>query len=1536
MLVPVRTFAVLLAVLAALPYAAAAQETAEDGTPYPAAPLVTAEAGSKLDPALAGSLGSSEVVPVTIILARQPLAQVADEVQAQWMPRVRERSKEVRAILGKYTGPRVFANDEAMRRQAQAEAAAVTSADRAAIKRINREAKSLLDEMRQEITRRMTAEVAFEQANVAASVQSLGGRVTYQHTLQNAVSARLPGTALQSMAAHPLVGRVVADVVGKASLNVSVPSIYASYFWNAGLDGGVWDAAICDTGVDTGHPALDDDTVAARTWYSHTFHATAVLDSNYNDNSATTTDLQGHGTHVAGIALSSDSTYRGVAYGADIGINLKAGWRNKAGDGRFYWSDVRAALDWAQAQTEEPEVVNFSAGAENAAEDDTFAQFWDAFVYSQACSGALSAGNAGPNPLTLDSPGNAYNVITVANMDDVGTTSRGDDVIRSSSSRGPTKGAAGDGSNGRKKPDITAPGTNIMSCNNDWETEADFVSKTGTSMAAPHVAGATLLLCDVGVQDPREVKAILINTADDWGSTGWDATYGWGYLNLNLAYLHRNDAFIGSVTPSGTTGDYKLYKCTGMDLGEKATLAWYRRAVYNGSSDPSTVYTLSDLNLRLYDESNNTLISSDLGGVDNVHQVRSDRSGTKVIKVYAWSSSFSGATSETYALASQDGSSLVENLPTVTPSASNYTPPLNAKFSVSVRVENSGDVAAHNCSVTLTLPAGVVLASGSLTQSLGSIAAGSSAYATLELKATSAGAKTVTLSATSSSYAETYTGSGSFTITPGAADTVDPYSVMVISEPNYHRGGTDLITNGGFESSLAGWITSGTAAIDVTDPNTGARDLKLGAGSGTAYQSVTISNTAARAVLTFWYKCSTSLFASAGCQIQDATGQVLVYPLSSRLSTVSWTRRTVDVSRFRGQNIRLNFYSAGGIFGESTLWVDDVTLKENEGIYVDAPTAFSITASDDNSGVDYTQYRIDSGSLVTYSSPFTLSGESEGGHYVYYRAVDNGGNYESLNPAYVVLDAEPPISLLRIGTPRTIVDGTEKVSIGGFGSGLPGWTTSGAAVGVNSPVHSGNWSAKIGGTGAGSIYQDVAVSAGAARAVASAWVRTEAGAGSTYCIAALIDPTTGLYLDYPLVSNTTQDWTQYAWDVTGRKGASVRFRFEVINSSGAAATMYVDDVSLRENPQTYVTSGTSFLIVSGDYVGEDVMERAIDAGPYIQGASFSGLAAGLRTVRYRSLDLLGHQETEISTQFNVDGSGPTGSVQINNGALYTSSPVVTLNLSATDPAGVTEMRIRNSGEAYGSWEAYTTVRSGWNLTAGTGSKMVIVQFRDTLGNTSAEYSDSINYQTLTTKGTIGEAKLMGPHPVGVTLKSKAVTGVFSALGFAYIEETNRSSGVRLNTGAVTTALVEGQVATFDGVLRLAPDGEPEIYLTAVTPVGYLLNPIQPLSMSTRGIGGGAWGSYIPAVDGGYGLHSVGLLVRTWGRVLSRDAVGMRMRIDDGSGSPTGGLLVDTTLYGAPPAVGAHVAVTGDLGVTLSGSTRIPILRVRQVADVVVY
>lgn len=100
----------------------------------------------------------------------------------------------------------------------------------------------------------------------------------------------------------------------------------------------------------------------------------------------------------------------------------------------------------------------------------------------------------------------------------------------------------------------------------------------------------------------------------------------------------------------------------------------------------------------------------------------------------------------------------------------------------------------------------------------------------------------------------------------------------------------------------------------------------------------------------------------------------------------------------------------------------------------------------------------------------------------------------------------------------------------------------------------------------------------------------------------------------------------------------------------------------------------------------------------------------------------------MATSLLSDSTAPTGTISINGGAATTTSQNVTLTLSATDdidPAGSLQMMVSNAADFSGaSWEAYNTSKA-WTLSSGTGTKTVYVRYKDSSGNTSSGYSDTI-------------------------------------------------------------------------------------------------------------------------------------------------------------------------------------------------------------------
>ena len=164
-------------------------------------------------------------------------------------------------------------------------------------------------------------------------------------------------------------------------------------------------------------------------------------------------DPNGHGTHVASIAINSDRSPSGaptgIAPGADL-VFVKAFDEN--GAGRYI--DVIAGLDWILDNHERLGIrvlnLSFSAPARSHYWDDPINQavmkLWRAGVVVVA-----SAGNQGPAAQTIGVPGNVPYIITVGAMSDNYTAAADDDVLASFSSTGPTY-------EGFVKPEVVAPG----------------------------------------------------------------------------------------------------------------------------------------------------------------------------------------------------------------------------------------------------------------------------------------------------------------------------------------------------------------------------------------------------------------------------------------------------------------------------------------------------------------------------------------------------------------------------------------------------------------------------------------------------------------------------------------------------------------------------------------------------------------------------------------------------------------------------------------------------------------------------------------------------------------------------------------------------------------------------------------------------------------------------------------------------------------------------------------------------------------------
>ena len=697
-----------------------------------------------------------EFIRVIIFLDYLSHDVISAEVGEKYASEIESIRQEVRAINVRYASERRldFQSDSENYDSPLME---MDSADKEAMRDLNERNEALALTMQKEIAAKLNTEIENYQASAKADIQQLGGEVEFGTTTGNAIVARVPVGSIESLAGIEKVARVVGDRLMEQDLTIADDATLVTStkpgggLWDNGEDGGIYDPAVLDSGTDLGHPGLEDDTNRENHWSWYLVAASGHPD--YNDFSGID-DRNGHGTHVMGIVASYGTSiypnHLGMAYGVEKAVHLKAGFHKTNGRASMYWSDAMWLVDRALYHQEELQPnygtdvfqddvdgFNLSYSGEVSDDETDFTRFWDSVVSSYADTVVtISAGNEGPSNTLFSDPGSNYNAITVAAVDDQNTASREDDTIASYSTRGPT-------ANGRRKPDIAAPGSSISSCNTFWETQSDYVDFSGTSMAAPMVQGIAMDLMDAGVFDELEIKALLINTAQknepgidfENDSDGWDPAFGWGYMNAWAAYYHRNDVLSATVTERPNAGYYRLYKGQMRDEGasaegrDRVTMVWNRPATYNPHDYPTTYYTLSDLNLRLYRETDNYLIDSDLDGDDNVHQVRinSGASSTDVVvKAYAWSTDFDhGGTTETLALATEEDFVEVD-LPADFQAWGSYPTEMepNEEREFEWWIDNESDIASHSNQFDLVLPTGWTRVSGADPHNAGSVESG--------------------------------------------------------------------------------------------------------------------------------------------------------------------------------------------------------------------------------------------------------------------------------------------------------------------------------------------------------------------------------------------------------------------------------------------------------------------------------------------------------------------------------------------------------------------------------------------------------------------------------------------------------------------------------------------------------------------------------------------------------------------------------------------------------------------------------------------
>jgi subtilisin family serine protease len=257
--------------------------------------------------------------------------------------------------------------------------------------------------------------------------------------------------------------------------------------WQCGKGAGIT-VAVVDSGVQANHPDL-----------SGRVRPGAAIVNGAVQNGGGATDVNGHGTHVAGIVGAAENGVGVVGIAPQVTI-LPVRVLDAQGVGPN--SDIGKGITWAVDHG--AKVINVSIGSDTKAASVTTAVN---YAVSHGVVVVAAAGNGGPSG-SPRYPAALPEAIAVGALNEAGD-------IASYSTNG-------------EYVDVAAPGTDIYST----KIPSTWGEKSGTSMASPHVAALIALIIDArGSISPGSMLRRLTSTATDAGPAGFDPAYGWGRIN---------------------------------------------------------------------------------------------------------------------------------------------------------------------------------------------------------------------------------------------------------------------------------------------------------------------------------------------------------------------------------------------------------------------------------------------------------------------------------------------------------------------------------------------------------------------------------------------------------------------------------------------------------------------------------------------------------------------------------------------------------------------------------------------------------------------------------------------------------------------------------------------------------------------------------------------------------------------------------------------------------------------------------------------
>ena len=265
--------------------------------------------------------------------------------------------------------------------------------------------------------------------------------------------------------------------------------------------------AVLDTGIGY-HPDFDNRVIAFRDFLHARF-------ASYDDS--------GHGTHVAGCiagsGFASNGKHKGMAPYSKLVVGKVL---DKKGDGNV--EEMINGIEWVLENKSRfnIRILNISIGMSESTNKERMERLLN-IVNTAWCEGLIvvcAAGNMGPDLMTLSPIGAVRKVITVG-CNEAGYFGNRRYLCEHYSGRGPSNAVIKKGGIRLIKPDVVAPGTDIISCNLGIKKYGGkfrdaYTKKSGTSMSTPIVSGAlALLLQKRPYLNNEQIKKILLESALD-------------------------------------------------------------------------------------------------------------------------------------------------------------------------------------------------------------------------------------------------------------------------------------------------------------------------------------------------------------------------------------------------------------------------------------------------------------------------------------------------------------------------------------------------------------------------------------------------------------------------------------------------------------------------------------------------------------------------------------------------------------------------------------------------------------------------------------------------------------------------------------------------------------------------------------------------------------------------------------------------------------------------------------------------------------